>query len=129
MTEPECPHHPQTTTIAGAAPGGAEDALIARWLSPDPERGGLAAWRVTERGPEVWALAGFLEEAAEAVPEHRRPILELAAADFHLPAEALLAALAFYLRHRAAIDAVAEANRPELVAPGTPPGQATKATA
>jgi hypothetical protein len=98
-------------------PGESEDALIARWLSPDPDGGGPAAWRVTERGPEVWALAGYLEEAAEAPPDRRAPVLRLAAADFHLPGEALGAALAFYRRHRAAIDAVAEANHPPAGGP------------
>jgi hypothetical protein len=75
----------------------------------------------------VWALAGYLAEAAEAPPDRRAPVLRLAAADFHLPGEALRAALAFYRRHRAAIDGVAEARHPTPVDPGDPVGPPPRA--
>jgi hypothetical protein len=112
---------------AAGTSGEAEEALIARWLVPDPDGGGPAGWRVTEQGPEVWALAGYLEEAASPPADGRAPVLRTAAADFHLPLEALRAALAFYLLHRAAIDAVANSNHPPdtwtpIGGPGTPGG-------
>jgi hypothetical protein len=92
-----------------------EDELIARWLRPDPEDPTPAAWRVTEKGPQIWALAGYLEEASAAGstdPAHQAWLLKMAAQDFWVPREAISAAFVFYHRHRAAVDAVAEANRP-----------------
>jgi hypothetical protein len=88
------------------------DELLARWLVPDPDDPSPAAYRVTEQGPEVWALAGYLAEANTASPERRAAVLQLAASDFRLPPAALWAALVFYRRHPHAIEARAETNRP-----------------
>jgi hypothetical protein len=121
---PRLPHDvaaPAAPDAPGGAPGEPEDALLAAWVFPDPYDRGPASARVTERGPEVWALAGYLKPASRWATR-RRALLREAAADFHLPEEALLAALAFYRRHRAAIDARVAENGAALDAgPGCAP--------
>lgn len=129
MTDPEtprrAPYSSTNDTDAAAAATvvahtrGEEDELIARWLRPDPDEPWPAAWRVTEKGPQMWALAGYLEEALDpdpASPVDQARFLKMAAQDFALPREAVSAALVFYHRHREAIDAVAETNRPPVAA-------------
>ncbi len=129
MTDPETPR-PTPNNIANdkdaAATGtavaqtrGEEDELIARWLRPDPDEPWPAAWRITEKGPQMWALAGYLEEALDpdpASPADQAWFLMMASQDFALPREAVSAALVFYHRHREAVDAVAETNRPPIAA-------------
>jgi len=114
---------PDAAAQDGQVPGASEDALIAAWLFPDPFDRGPASARVTERGPEVWALAGYLKPASRGAGR-RRALLREAAADFHLPEEALRAALAFYRRHRAAIEARVAENGAALDAE---PGQRARA--
>lgn len=83
-----------------------EDELIARWLEPDPLRGGKAEFRVVGHGVHVWALAGYFrtENGPTAV------YIDEAARAYELPREAVLAALAFYRRYRVIVDDRIDAN-------------------
>ncbi|HET8629072.1 MAG TPA: hypothetical protein VFL91_16745 [Thermomicrobiales bacterium] len=79
-----------------------EQDLIARWVERNPHRPGIAEARVVGYGVPVWALAGYLlmvEGDAERV-----------AGDYDLPRDAVAAALAYYRRHQAVIDARIAAN-------------------
>jgi Mn-dependent DtxR family transcriptional regulator/uncharacterized protein (DUF433 family) len=64
---------------------------------PDPARPGFGEYRLKERGVPIWAIIGSLTEDADNVDE--------VAEAYDLPREAVEAALAFYRRHHAAIDA------------------------
>lgn len=81
---------------------GDEQELIARWIEQDPYRPGLGEARVIGYGVPVWALVGYrlmVEGDADRVAQ-----------DYDLPREAVVAALAYYRRHRAVIDARIAAN-------------------
>ena len=80
---------------ATVATGRSPEELIAEHITPD-ERGPAEA-RLAGQGVRVWAVIGALRANAGDVAA--------AAADYDLPPEALAAALAYYDRHRAAIDA------------------------
>lgn len=78
------------------------DQLLASRIEPNPFSPGPGDARLAGFGVPVWALVG-----------HRvagKLTIEQVAADYALPLEATLAAFAYYLRHRAAIDARLEAN-------------------
>jgi hypothetical protein len=127
MTEPESERPRPPPDVAAregsdGAHGAAEDALIAAWLFPDPYDRGPASARVTARGPEVWALVGYLKPASRWAGR-RRTVLREAAAAFHLPEEAVHAALAFYRRHRAAIEARVAENGAALDGLDAGPGR------
>ena len=77
-------------------------ALIERWVELDPARPGPAYARLTEYGIHIWALIGHLPAAEDDVAQ--------VASDYHIPVEAVEAALAYYRRHRTAIDAKLEAD-------------------
>lgn len=77
-------------------------ALIDRWVESDCARPGHAYARLAEYGIHIWALIGHLP-AAKGEPAQ-------VARDYHIPIEAMEAALAYYHQHRAAIDAKLEAN-------------------
>lgn len=64
---------------------------------PDPIRPGFGEYRLKDRGVPIWAIIGSLTEDADNVEE--------VAEAYGLPREAVEAALAFYRRHHAAIDA------------------------
>lgn len=98
-------------TLAGPIPRGAgqddtsvprDDDLIARHIEPNPLRPGVENARLTDSGVPVWALAGYLA----AVDGDVRKI----AADYDLPLETVRAAIAYYRRHQAAVDARIAAN-------------------
>jgi uncharacterized protein (DUF433 family) len=74
------------------------DALIARYIRQDPYHPGRheAIVDLEDRSVSVWTIIGYLDS-----DEGWRQ----AAADYDLPADALAAALAYYARHRALIDA------------------------
>jgi uncharacterized protein (DUF433 family) len=75
-----------------------EQALIERHIAPDPAGRGAAYARLRDYGTPVWALVGYLGgDAAGGV--------ERVAADYAVPVEAVRAALAYYARHKALIDA------------------------
>lgn len=84
-----------------------DDEVIARCIEENPWHPGPADVRLIESGVPVWALAGQYLAGAGDVAE--------IAADYALPCEAVEAALAYYRRHQAVIDARLAANRPAAV--------------
>lgn len=80
------------------------DELIAKYIEPHPAKPGLSNARLTtDRHVPVWALIGHL-----GVVEGD---LDQVAHDYGVPREAVDAALAYYERHTAAIDARLVLNR------------------
>lgn len=73
------------------------DELIVRHIELDPEAPGPIGARIADAGVHVWALIGYFY----ANGGQRRLVAE----DYELPEEAVEAALAYYERHRALIDA------------------------
>lgn len=76
--------------------------LVARWIEQNPDRPGLGEARVVGYGVPVWALVGYrlmVDGDADRIAD-----------DYDLPREAVVAALAYYRRHRAVIDARIAAN-------------------
>lgn len=73
------------------------DGLIRQYIEPGSDDTGPADARVANSGVHVWALVGYLRANGDDVAA--------AAADYELPVEAVAAALLYYDRHRAAIDA------------------------
>jgi uncharacterized protein (DUF433 family) len=78
------------------------DDLVDRWVELDPWRPGSAQARLKDYGIHIWALIGHLPAA--------RGDIRVVAEDYQIPVEAVEAALAYYTRHRGAIDAKLEAN-------------------
>jgi len=78
------------------------DALIARYLEPNPHKPGPADVWLKDYGVSVWALVGYWQAAGH---DARR-----VAADYEVPLEAVEAALAYYKRNHAIIDARLAAN-------------------
>ncbi len=78
--------------------------LISRYIEEDPRYPGPNEARIIGYGVSVWALVGYLRTADGDV--------ERVAADYDLPVEAVEAALAYYRRHKAAIDAQITSNTP-----------------
>jgi uncharacterized protein (DUF433 family) len=76
--------------------------LIDRYIVPNPHIPGEDEVRIIGYGVPVWALIGHFK----AVNQDRA----LVAHDYALPLEAVDAALAYYQRHRAVIDARIAAN-------------------
>jgi uncharacterized protein (DUF433 family) len=72
------------------------------WIEPNPQRPGAADMRLKEYGVPVWALIGHLEVVNGDIT--------LVARDYDIPGEAVDAALAYYNRHKAVIDARIAAN-------------------
>lgn len=73
-----------------------EDELIAKYVEVDPWRGLHKAW-LADSGVPVWALVGSLPAAGD-------DLVEVASA-YDVPLEAAEAAMAYYRRHKALIDA------------------------
>ena len=71
------------------------EELIGQYIDPESTVTGPAEARIA--GVHVWALIGYLRANGDDADQ--------AAADYDLPHEAIEAARAYYLRHRAAIDA------------------------
>ncbi len=78
------------------------DQLVATYIAQDPQHPGLYNAVVQPEGVPVWALAAHLRALGEDVAQ--------VAQEYHLPHEAVEAALAYYHQHRAAIDARIAAN-------------------
>lgn len=79
-----------------------EEQLIARYIEPNPHKGGLAEARLVDYGIAVWALIAYWQgvqgDAAQV------------ANDYDIPREAVEAALAYYRRHQNVIEARLAAN-------------------
>lgn len=83
-----------------------EDALIARYIEPNPHKSGVAeVWVVGAEGHVVpiWAIIGHYLLAVNQDADQ-------VAFNYDMPREAIDAALAYYRRHKCAIDARIEAN-------------------
>ena len=96
-----------TETVPRAQPGPNEptdtrpsaEELISRYVQEDPNgRGHHRAYVVVDdrTWAPIWVLAGYLRHGSTSAQ---------AATDYDLPEEAVLAAFAYYDRHRAVIDA------------------------
>ena len=79
-----------------------EQALIDRHIAADPHGRGPADARLADYGTPVWAIVGYLP-AVGGDPVR-------VAEDYEVPLDAVRAALAYYRRHRALIDARLAAN-------------------
>lgn len=79
-----------------------DDQLIATYVEQHPNRPWVEEARVVGFAVPVWALVGHYFGVGGQVDQ--------VAQDYDLPKEAVLAALAYYRRHRACIDARLEAN-------------------
>jgi uncharacterized protein (DUF433 family) len=79
-----------------------EDELIERYIEPNPHKPWASEARLIDYGVPVWALVGHMNAVYGEVAQ--------VAKDYHLPEEAVEAALAFYRRHQGVIDARLEEN-------------------
>lgn len=79
-----------------------DDALIDAYVEVDPRRPDPGEARLAGYGYPVWIVIDALAAADQDVIRVTR--------DYELPEDAVQAALAFYRRHREAIDAQARAN-------------------
>ena len=77
-----------------------DEALIARWLAPNPHR--PSEMVVRDFGTPVWALVGHARSAEGDVDEVARA--------YAVPPDAVRAALVYYRRHPLQIDAKLAAN-------------------
>lgn len=75
-----------------------ERELIARYIEEHPRYPGPEHALLMESGVPVWALIAHLQLAAGGD-------VDLTAADYQVPPEAVRAALAYYHQHRAVLDA------------------------
>ncbi len=81
------------------------EAIIAAHIEPHPAKPGIERYRLKpeDGGYPVWAIIGSLDAD--------RGNADVVAREFHLTADAMDAALAFYDRHHAVIDAWLLLNR------------------
>lgn len=78
------------------------DQLIAEFILTAPDSDSIEDARLAQYGVPVWALAGYLPAADGD--------LGAIATAYQLPLGAVLAAFAFYARHRTTIDSRIAAN-------------------
>lgn len=78
------------------------EQLITRWIAPHPWKDDPAEARLREQKIAVWALIGALRM-------YNGDVVQVAAG-YHIPLEAMQAALAYYQQHQCAIDARLAAN-------------------
>ena len=86
-----------------------EEALIVRYIEPNPNRPHLAEAWLKESAVPVWAIIG-------ALPAANGDLAAVAAA-YDVPLAAVEAAMAFYRRHQCLIDARLAENEPDPVWP------------
>jgi len=86
--------------------------LIERHIELNPHKPWLAEARLKQSGVAVWALVGHLPAVDGDV--------DRVAAEYAIPREAVEAALAYYRRHQALIDARLDANRTDEMAVTAP---------
>jgi uncharacterized protein (DUF433 family) len=80
------------------------DELIARWIGPNPHKPGAAEALVLPRNVSVWALIQVWRLDSQRIPD--------VAKEFDLPSEAVEAAVRYYRRHKADVDAKIARNDP-----------------
>ena len=90
------------TTGTTALEGRADEALIDRWIEPNPHKRRVDEAWLKDSAVPVWAIIGYLEAASGDI--------EQVAVDYDVPREAVDAALAYYRRHGILIDARIAAN-------------------
>ena len=73
------------------------DAVLDRMVEPDPHNPGRAHARLVDHGTPVWAIIAY--------PRGTDGDIGRTAADYLLPGEAVHAAMRYYERNRAYIDA------------------------
>jgi uncharacterized protein (DUF433 family) len=98
-----------------------DDELILEYIELSPHRGGLDEVRIKGRGVRVWALVGHA-----GGPDVGGDI-DIIAAHYDLPRDAVLAARAYYRRHRAVLNNRFLANTPEMFDAATLVGNAVEA--
>ncbi len=76
--------------------------LVQRYVEKNPHRPGTANARIVGYGVPVWALIAQLDAVGGSV--------DRVAEGYAVPREAVLAALAYYRRHKSTIDARIAAN-------------------
>jgi uncharacterized protein (DUF433 family) len=80
-----------------------EERLLEKWIEPDPWKAGAEEARIKGHGVNVWATIGYLQ-MRDGDPES-------VASGYEIPVEAVDAAIAYYRRHRQAIDCRLVGNR------------------
>lgn len=92
-----------------------ENQLIAEYIELNPHKPWRDEARLKDSGIAVWALIGYLPAVGGDVDQ--------VAADYEISREAMDAALAYYRRNKAIIDARIEANTvresEDILAPAT----------
>jgi hypothetical protein len=97
----------KSSTVTAPPDFGINPHELPRLVKPDPHRPGRARWRLTEFERPIWALIqwiqviGKLDDAAEA----SEAVIAQVAADYAIEERGVRAALAYYARNRAYIDA------------------------
>jgi hypothetical protein len=81
-----------------------DNELIAEYILVDPDQGDVEDARLVRSGVPVWALIGYLH------PNFERQEWDDAAQAYQIPVDAVHAAVAFYDRHKHAIDTRIAAN-------------------
>jgi uncharacterized protein (DUF433 family) len=94
----------QATTQEAGAELDADQTLIERWIERNRYKPGIEEAQVVRFEVPVYALIGYLEAAGGDADRVAR--------DYDVPREAVDAAIAYYRRHTAAIDARITANEP-----------------
>jgi uncharacterized protein (DUF433 family) len=91
-------------------------AGLERMIGPDEHRPGPAHARLLAEHIPVWAIIGHLKAVASATdrPINANEVMAQVAAEFDVSLDAVRAALLYYEQHRAAIDALLEANAAAL---------------
>ena len=80
---------------------------VDQYIEDDPDHPGASRARLHRFGVSVWALVAYYQAANGDI--------DRVAADYALPREAVEAALAYYGRHRNAIDARIEEHQAAFV--------------
>jgi uncharacterized protein (DUF433 family) len=89
-------------TVLREVTEGDSDRLIDLHIEPNPHKAGRDEVQIIDANVPVWALIGYLDAVEGDVAQ--------VAEDYEIPREAMLAALAYYRRNIAVIDARIEAN-------------------
>jgi uncharacterized protein (DUF433 family) len=91
MGEPESQSRDEIALSRG------DEQLIARYIALDPQRPWPEEARLVQSGVSVWAIIGYLPAVGGD--------LKQVALAYDIPIEAVIAALAYYEKHKPAIDA------------------------
>jgi hypothetical protein len=89
-----------------------DDEVLAAMVVQDPIRPGLERGRLADYEIPVWAIIGHLQAQARADIGERvdQSAIAQTALDYHVPERAVMAAIAYYRRHRILIDGLLARN-------------------